>query len=431
MNSKFKKEIHELRDFLLLWSTQSMSQLGSSITAFALTLWMYEETGSSLSTVALTICSYAPYVLVSIFAGALTDRLDKKKAMLSCDLFAAVCTVATLLLFRTGQLRIWHLYLLNGVSGLMNTVQQPASEVAMTLVIPEKHYQRTSGLRNLSRSLISILNPLIATALYSLGGLSVVIGVDLGSFAVAFITLSFFIRIPEEKSGKKEKVLTLAKEGLQFLRQNPLILTVILFMSGINFVSSAVEATMPGYVLPNPKGGSVVLGIVTSCSGIAMVMGSILVSFLPKPKNRVKVIYLTMLFAMGTENFILAFSREPVVWCIGQIVGWFLVPVMSTNLEVLLRTSIPVELQGRVYACRNTLQFFTIPIGLFFGGVMVDRVSEPFMEAQMGNAFLTALFGVGKGSGAALMMFVYAVLGSSFCVIAGRFLRKYAKGETN
>lgn len=431
MNSKFKKDIHELRDFLLLWSTQSMSQLGSSITAFALTLWLYEETGSSLSTAALTICSYAPYVLMSIFAGALTDRFDKKKAMLSCDLFAAVCTVETLLLFRTGQLRIWHLYLLNGISELMNTVQQPASEVAMTLVIPEKHYQRTSGLRNLSRSLISILNPLIATALYSLGGLSVVIGVDLGSFVVAFITLSFFIRIPEEKSEKKEKVLTLAKEGLQFLRQNPLILTVILFMSGINFVSSAVEATMPGYVLPNLKGGSVVLGIVTSCSGIAMVMGSILVSFLPKPKNRVKVIYLTMLFAMGTENFILAFSREPVVWCIGQIVGWFLVPVMSTNLEVLLRTSIPVELQGRVYACRNTLQFFTIPIGLFLGGVMVDRVSEPFMEAQMGNAFLTALFGVGKGSGAALMMFVYAVLGSSFCVIAGRFLRKYAKGEMN
>lgn len=196
MNSKFKKDIHELRDFLLLWSTQSMSQLGSSITAFALTLWLYEETGSSLSTAALTICSYAPYVLMSIFAGALTDRFDKKKAMLSCDLFAAVCTVETLLLFRTGQLRIWHLYLLNGVSGLMNTVQQPASEVAMTLVIPKKHYQRTSGLRNLSRSLISILNPLIATALYALGGLRVVIGVDLGSFAVAFVTLSFFIRIP-------------------------------------------------------------------------------------------------------------------------------------------------------------------------------------------------------------------------------------------
>lgn len=84
-----KNEIHELKDFLILWSTQSVSQLGSSITSFALTLWLYEKTGSSLSTAALAICSYAPYVLMSIFAGALSDRFDKKKIMLGCDVFAA------------------------------------------------------------------------------------------------------------------------------------------------------------------------------------------------------------------------------------------------------------------------------------------------------------------------------------------------------
>ena len=79
------KRKHELRDFLILWSTQSISQLGSSITAFALTLWLYEQTGSSLGTATLTICSYAPYVIMSIFAGALTDRFDKKKTMLVCE----------------------------------------------------------------------------------------------------------------------------------------------------------------------------------------------------------------------------------------------------------------------------------------------------------------------------------------------------------
>ena len=52
--------IYDLRDFLILWSTQSLSQLGSSMTAFALTLWLYEETGSALKTATLTICSYAP-----------------------------------------------------------------------------------------------------------------------------------------------------------------------------------------------------------------------------------------------------------------------------------------------------------------------------------------------------------------------------------
>lgn len=424
-----KNHRSELRDFWVLWSTQSISQLGSSITAFALTLWLYEKTGSSLSTAALTICSYAPYVIMSIFAGALTDRFDKKKTMLSCDVFAAICTIIVFVLFRTNCLAVWHLYVLNGVSGLMNTVQQPASEVAMTLVIPEKYYQKTSGLRSLSRSLISILNPLIATSLYALAGLNAVIAVDIGSFAVAFAALLFFIKIPESGSAKEENILYLAKGGLVFLKENPLLMALILFMSGVNFVASAFDAALPGYVLPNPKGGSSVLGIVTSCAGIAMILGSLLVSILPKPKDRVRIIYLTMLFSLSTENFLLAFSREPVLWCIGQVIGWILVPIMSANMDVILRTSIPVELQGRVYACRNTFQFFTIPIGLFIGGFMVDNVCEPFMRIYGDVSILKACFGTGKGSGAALMMFILGVSGSLICIITGRKLKKYQYHE--
>ena len=306
-----KHELFELKDFLILWSTQSISQIGSSITGFALTLWLYEATGSSLSTAVLAICSYAPYVLMSIFAGALTDRFDKKKTMLGCDVFAAICTMIVFVLFRTNSLMVWHLYVLNAISGLMNTVQQPASEVAMTLIMPEKYYQKTSGLRSLSSSLISILNPLIATSLYSFLGLNGVIAVDIASFMIASIALLFFIKIPENKSDKRERVLVLAKEGLMFLRENPLIMALILFMSGVNLTASAFDATLPGYVLPNPKGGSSVLGLVTACSGVAMIIGSLIVSVLPKPRNRVKIIYLTMLFSLGTENFLLAFSREP------------------------------------------------------------------------------------------------------------------------
>ena len=424
-----KNKSHPLKNFLILWSTQSVSQLGSSITAFALTLWLYETTGSSLSTAALTICSYAPYVLMSIFAGALTDRFDKKKTMLVCDLFAVLCTIVVFGLFHTNRLMIWHLYALNIVSGLMNTVQQPASEVAMTLIIPEAYYQKTSGLRSLSRSLISILNPLIATALYSFAGLNGVVAADVGSFIIAFTALQFFIQIPESKNARKESIFLLAKEGLGFLKNNPMIMTLLLFLSGINLISSAFDATLPGYVLPNPKGGQTILGIVTSCSGAAMMIGSLIVSVLPKPKDRVKIVYLTMLFSMGTENFILAFSREPILWCIGQIIGWLFVPVMSTNLEVILRGSIPVELQGRVYACRNTVQFFTIPIVLFLGGFMVDNICEPFMVKCGDLSILKMLFGTGKGSGAALMMFILGVSGSLICIIVGKKLKKYHYNE--
>ena len=98
-NSK-KDSIKELKTFFILWSTQSLSQLGSAMTGFALALWVYEKTGSALQTALLSTCSYAPYVLMSIFAGALSDRWDKKKVMLVCDTFAACCTVVVLVLLR-------------------------------------------------------------------------------------------------------------------------------------------------------------------------------------------------------------------------------------------------------------------------------------------------------------------------------------------
>ncbi len=422
-----KNRIKELQTFLILWSTQSLSQLGSAMTNFALTLWLYEQTGSALRTALLSICSYAPYVCMSIFAGAISDRWDKRKIMLGCDTFAACCTVTVLVLLKNDLLMPWHMYLLNAVNGLMNTVQQPAGDVAMTLVIPKKHYQRASGLRSLSNSLITILNPMLATSLYAFAGLDTVIYVDLATFAAAFAALFFWIRIPavSEKELDRVPFFCAVRSGLRYLRDNRMILTLILFLAGVNLIASAFDAVLPAFILPRPNGGSAVLGAVTSCAGIATLAGSVLVTLLPPPSNRVRVIFVTMLISLGTENFLLAFSRSPLLWCLGQLIGWVLVPVMNANLDVILRSTIPVELQGRVYSCRNTLQFFTIPVGFFLGGYLVDEVCEPIMEAAANGGILTALFGSGKGSGAAMVLLVLGVFGTAVCLIFGKLLKKY------
>jgi len=401
------EQIKRLKTFLLLWSTQSLSQLGSAMTNFALTLWLYAKTGSALQTAALAICSYTPYVIMSIFAGALSDRWDKKKVMLICDTFAAGTTIMVLVLLKIGLLRPVHMYLLNAINGLMNTIQQPAGEVAMTLITPKEEYQKTSGFRSFSQSLVTILNPVIATAVYTLAGMEAVIYIDLTTFVIAFVVLLCFIKIPKVAHKEAEEpILSAAKAGLQYLKENPLILMLILFLSGVNLVASSFDAVLPAYLLPRPNGGEKVLGIVTSCAGIATLIGSLGVTIMPKPKNRVRVIYLTMLFSLSIENFMLAFCKEPFFWCLAQVIGWIVVPIMGANLDVILRTTIPVHMQGRVYSCRNTLQFFTIPVGLFMGGWMVDRVCEPIMESVSEKSCLSILFGSGKGSGAALMMFL-------------------------
>ena len=157
--------LKEMRSYLLLWGTQLISGLGSAMTAYALVIWSYTQEGSALRTALLMVCSYAPYVILSVFAGAFSDRWDKKKTMLVWDALAALTTLVVLGLLKTGNLQVWHLYIINVISGLMNTVQQPASEVATTVLLPRKFYQRVGGLRYLSNSLNSILTPIITTAI--------------------------------------------------------------------------------------------------------------------------------------------------------------------------------------------------------------------------------------------------------------------------
>jgi MFS transporter, DHA3 family, macrolide efflux protein len=419
MFQNIKTFVSELHTFLLLWITQSFSQLGSSMTNFALVIWSYQQQGSALSTSLLTVCSYAPYVLLSIFAGALTDRWGKRITMLVSDCLAALCTVSVLVLLMTGNLQIWHLYVVNTLNGLMNTVQQPASDVAISLLTPQKYYQKVSGLRSLSNSLVTILTPVFATALLSFTSLQAVILFDLTTFAVAFVSLLVFIRIPpvvKKGETERETVLQSAKSGLRYLKSNRGILDLILLLAAINFTASMFEAALPAMVLSRPEGGTVALGMVNTATGVSTLVGSILATAFPKPKSRVRVILNSLLFSMSTENFFLAVSRSAPLWCLGTVLGWLFIPLMGTNMDVLFRSKIPIDMQGCVYSARNTLQFFTIPLGYFLGGFLVDRVFEPLMAAQQPGSWWIAIFGTGKGSGAAMLFFILGVVGMLSCL---------------
>ena len=422
----------QLKPYLTLWGTQSLSALGSGMTSYALVLWLYLKSGSALETALLSVCSYAPYVLMSIFAGALSDKWNKKRTMLVCDMLAALSTVAVFVLIKADVLAVWHLYVLNALNGLMNTIQQPANEVAATLLIPKDYYQKTSGLRSLSQSLNSILTPILATALFAFAGIDVVIIVDIATFAVAFFTLLFFIKIPEksnESSQPQEKLFKSAKQGIAWIRKNPLILTLILYLACINLVASVYNAARPAMILSKPNGGETVLGIVNTCVGIATLVGSVLVTFLPTPKNRVKVIAFTLFLSMSSENFLLALGKTPFVWCVGAVLGWLFIPLMNANLDVIFRTTIPTEMQGRVYSCRNTLQYCTIPLGFLLGGVLVDQVFEPLMSRQPANNWLVVLFGETKGSGAAMLFAIIGIVGVVVCLAFNLRLKKFKFSE--
>lgn len=162
------RKLSVLKNFLLLWSGQSLSQMGSTMTSFALIIWAYQKQGTAMSVALLSVFSYLPYVLVSIFAGALIDNFNKKRILLICNTVATICSLSTFCLMFFGKLQVWNLYVINFILGFMNAFESPVSKSVITLIVPKEHYTRTSGLRSLSDSIISVFSPILATTLVSL-----------------------------------------------------------------------------------------------------------------------------------------------------------------------------------------------------------------------------------------------------------------------
>ena len=248
---------------------------------------------------------------------AVHHSLTSCSLMLLSDTAAALCTLTILFVWLSGNLELWHLYLVNAITGTAQTFQQPASEVATTLVTPDDKYQKAGSLNALAYSVINMASPVIATALYSVGGLTLVIIVDLSTFTVAFLSLLFFVRIPEMQKKKYEDnhIMMDLKEALSFLRANMGILQVILFLAAINLIASIYNAALPAMILSFESES--VLAAVQSTAGIAMIIGSAIAAMLPTPKSRVRMIILSLFISMSTENFMLAFFRNPIMWCVG------------------------------------------------------------------------------------------------------------------
>ena len=413
---KILSSIKELRSFLLLWSSQSVSELGTAMTNYALIIWIYGQKGTASSITLLTLCSFLPTILFRFLAGTLADRWNKKRIMLLSDLFAACGTVTVLALYSFSALRIWHLYIINFLLSFMNAFQSPASFVATSLLVPKKHYTRVSGLQGFSGSAISILSPALGSILLNFGGLKLVLICDLLSFAVAFMVLLFLIRFPEEKHKAEEHEESFWKscmEGIHYLCSHTALLRLTLFFTVINFLAKlGNDGMLAPFVLGRTGNDQQILGLVQSATALGALVGSLIVTGMKPLQNKTRLIFVTTaLIFVG--NIIQSLTMSALVWMITAFASYMIAVVMNANLTAVMREHVPLELQGRVFSARDTLQNCTIPFGLLLGGILADHVLEPFMSSDSAlQRILSHLFGAGNGSGIAIMFFCVGSLGS-------------------
>ena len=409
-----KHSLKQLYSFLLLWGSQTVSQLGTAMTDYAVIIWVYSQKGTASSVTLLTVCVFLPTIFFRFLAGNVVDRWNKKQIMLIADLVAACGSLAVLVLHSADILQIWHLYVINFLLSLMNAFQEPASFVAVSMLVPKEHYARASGLQGFSGAAVSILAPALGALLLAFGGLDMVLIVDLVTFAVAFLVLLFLIRIPEAErpEAKEEPFVKTSLAGVRYLREQPAILRITLFLAVVNFLAKlGNDGMISPFILGRTGNNQAVLGAVESFTAFGLLAGSLAVTLTKPVKKRIPLIFITTGFIF-LGNIVLSLTSGPWLWCTASFVSYLLAAVMNVNLDTLMREKVPLEMQGRAFSAKSTLQNFTIPVALLLGGFLADAVFEPFMASDSPlQRVLSGLFGTGKGAGIGLMFFIVGIAG--------------------
>lgn len=417
-----------LKNFIMLWAGQSISKMGSSMTTFALIIWIYKTKNTAMSAMFLSVFSFSPYVLVSFLAGSIIDRFSKKKVLFICDSVAAICILIAFMLFTFGKLEVWHLYVLNFISGLMLAFQAPATKVASTLILSEKYYIKTNGLRSLSDSVITVVTPALGAFVLSIFGVSIIFILDILSFVIAIVSLVFFVNIPDVKSSSMERnIIKETLEGFTYLKANKSFLYMIFFMAIVNLIAfMAYMGILPIMILAKTSNNEQIVGIVNSFGGIGAIIAGLIATIVKPPKKLVRVSFMMTAISFIISDLTLGIGNSVILWSFATFLGDFPIPFINAYQNSYMQSNIPVEIQGRIFSIQGTLQYVTIPIGYLMGGYLADNVFEPLMRNSVKTQSLFGgLVGTGKGSGMAIMFICSAILGCLTCVLA--FRNKYIK----
>lgn len=417
MNNNFKK-------YIVFWLSQSASQLGSAMTSFALILWTYTQEGSAMTVSLMSFFNYAPFILVSLFAGTFVDNHKKKNIMLVSDTIAAICSAMILVLTLSSSLQIWHIYIVNFIIGFMNAFQSPTSAVAIGKIVPQDKLAQVSGMNSFSNNLIMVLSPVLASSLFAFGGLKLVLLIDFLSFVAAFLVLLFIIKVPEDehKQSERQAIFAGCSQGFRFLKNNRGISVIIITMALMNFFSRLTyENILSPMILARSGNDSMVLGIVNAAMGIGGIIGGIIVASGKFSKNSIKMIYVSACVSFLLGDVMMGMGRNVLFWSIAAIAASLPIPFINAGQNVILYQQVPQNMQGRVFSVRNAIQYATIPFGILLGGFLADYVFEPFMLTENSvSTVLHSLVGYGAGSGMAVMFLCTGILGCLFSLISYR-----------
>ncbi|MBZ5494592.1 MAG: MFS transporter [Acidobacteriia bacterium] len=398
-----------MRSFLVIWFGQLISLVGSGMTSFAVGIWVYQRTGSITRFALISVSVMLPGIIISPLAGAMVDRVNRRTVMMLSDIGAGVSSLILAVLFFTGQLTIWEIYILVSVGSIAGAFRMPAYMALLSQMVPMKQIGRASGMMQLAPAAAQVLSPVLAASLLGPIKLQGIIAIDFATFLFAIGTL-FLMSVPMlPAKGPKRPILKEAHDGWMYIMQRPGLVGLLLFFASINVTSSFAQMLFTPMILSFTS--TAVLGTIMSIGGLGFLAGSVVMGTWGGPKRRIHGLLGFSLF-YGIGLILGGLQASALLITLSIFIVLFQLPIINGCSQAIWQMKVPLEMQGRVFSTRMMIAWSSTPLAFFLAGPLADHVFGPMFldHGYMESVGLTSTIGVGPGRGAAFLLILSGIL---------------------
>ena len=408
VNKPFKR-------FLLLWAGEWISSIGSGLTAFALGIYVFQTTQSATGVSLITLCAFLPTILLSPFAGVLADRHDRRLMMILGDSCSALGLVYIVIMMMTGHVELWQLCFGVTVSSIFASLMEPAYKATITDLLDEEQFAKASGLVQLAASSKYLLSPVIAGLLLTVTGINAILLIDIATF---FVTVSVTLAVkrsivaPAVRTERQSYFKELA-HGWHTLTENKGVILLVLLITVVTFCMGFLQTLFTPMLLPLADAKT--LGISESICACGMLVTSLALGIWGKKQNLIQMLCIGLCGA-GVFMALTGCATNIVLITAAGFLFFASLPFINTSADVLVRTNIAGEAQGRVWGLIGVISQAGFVVAYAISGFLADAVFNPLLAS--GGALsqtVGKVIGIGNGRGIGLMLIV---LGLPIVVLA-------------
>ena len=397
-----------MKNFYKLWLGELISSIGSGMTAFALSVYVYKKTGSVSYVSLITLLSFMPSIVLSPIGGLLADRYDRRLLMIIGDLFSGLGLVYILWSIQAGEKSIVPIFVGITFSSIFTSLLEPSYRATLTDILEEENYAKASGLIQVAGSAKYLISPVIAGMILSVADIRVILLLDILTFITTCLMI-FLVRKSmnsETQNYKKDSFKGLL-EGLFIIKENRGVYSLVIIMFFVCFFMGFIQILIRPMILALSSVKTA--GIMESLCAVGLLIGSLWIGIAGIKKNYSKILAVACFFC-GIFMSMTGVNENLAIIGISTFLFFSTLPFMNSCADVLVRVSIPNELQGRVWGLISLITQMGTVVAYIISGIMADYVFEPMFNK---NGILVEnigiIIGTGKGRGIGFMLILSGI----------------------